>query len=130
MGAQHTLVMEARGLVKRYGQVVVLDGTDFELRAGEIMAVIGDNGAGKSSLIKALSGATIPDESEILLDGKPIHFKSPMDARREGIETVYQDLAVAPAMTIAENLFLGREIIRKSALARFFRVIDKPRMLA
>ena len=130
MGAQHTLVMEARGLVKRYGQVVVLDGTDFELRAGEIMAVIGDNGAGKSSLIKALSGATIPDEGEILLDGKPIHFKSPMDARREGIETVYQDLAVAPAMTIAENLFLGREIIRKSALARFFRVIDKPRMLA
>ena len=130
MGAQHTLVMEARGLVKRYGQVVVLDGTDFELRAGEIMAVIGDNGAGKSSLIKALSGATIPDEGEILLDGKPLHFKSPMDARREGIETVYQDLAVAPAMTIAENLFLGREIIRKSALARFFRVIDKPRMLA
>ncbi len=130
MGAQHTLVMEARGLVKRYGQVVALDGTDLELRAGEIMAVIGDNGAGKSSLIKALSGATIPDEGEILLDGKPIHFKSPMDARREGIETVYQDLAVAPAMTIAENLFLGREIIRKSALARFFRVIDKPRMLA
>ncbi len=130
MGAQHTLVMEARGLVKRYGQVVALDGTDFELRAGEIMAVIGDNGAGKSSLIKALSGATIPDEGEILLDGKPIHFKSPMDAHREGIETVYQDLAVAPAMTIAENLFLGREIIRKSALARFFRVIDKPRMLA
>ena len=125
-----TLVMEARGLVKRYGQVVALDGADFELRAGEIMAVIGDNGAGKSSLIKALSGATIPDEGEILLDGKPIHFKSPMDARREGIETVYQDLAVAPAMTIAENLFLGREIIRKSALARFFRVIDKPRMLA
>ncbi len=130
MGAQHTLVMEARGLVKRYGQVVALDGTDLELRAGEIMAVIGDNGAGKSSLIKALSGATIPDEGEILLDGKPIHFKSPMDARREGIETVYQDLAAAPAMTIAENLFLGREIIRKSALARFFRVIDKPRMLA
>jgi fructose transport system ATP-binding protein len=130
MGAQHTLVMEARGLVKRYGQVVALDGTDLELRAGEIMAVIGDNGAGKSSLIKALSGATIPDEGEILLDGKPIHFKSPMDAHREGIETVYQDLAVAPAMTIAENLFLGREIIRKSALARFFRVIDKPRMLA
>ena len=124
------LVMQARGLVKRYGQVVALDGADFELRAGEIMAVIGDNGAGKSSLIKALSGATIPDEGEILLDGKPIHFKSPMDAHREGIETVYQDLAVAPAMTIAENLFLGREIIRKSALARFFRVIDKPRMLA
>ena len=95
-----TLVMEARGLVKRYGQVTALDGADFELRAGEIMAVIGDNGAGKSSLIKALSGATIPDEGSILLDGRPIKFRSPIDARREGIETVYQDLAVAPAMTI------------------------------
>ena len=101
------LVIEARGLVKRYGQVVALDGTDFELRAGEIMAVIGDNGAGKSSLIKALSGATIPDEGEIKLDGKVIHFKSPADARREGIETVYQDLAVAPAMSIAEKQVLG-----------------------
>ena len=90
------LVMEAKGLVKRYGSVTALDGADFELRAGEIMAVIGDNGAGKSSLIKALSGATIPDEGEIKLDGQTIHFKSPMDARREGIETVYQDLAVAP----------------------------------
>ena len=127
--AAQPLVMEARGLVKRYGQVVALDGVDFELRAGEIMAVIGDNGAGKSSLIKALSGATIPDEGEILLDGKPIRFKSPMDARREGIETVYQDLAVAPAMTIAENLFLGREILRTGVVARFFRIIDKARML-
>jgi fructose transport system ATP-binding protein len=124
-----TLVMEARGLVKRYGQVTALDGADFELRAGEIMAVIGDNGAGKSSLIKALSGATIPDEGSILLDGKVIHFKSPIDARREGIETVYQDLAVAPAMTIAENLFLGREIIKPGWFARLLRIIDKTRML-
>ena len=124
-----TLVMEARGLVKRYGQVVALDGADFELRAGEIMAVIGDNGAGKSSLIKALSGATIPDEGSILLDGKTIHFKSPIDARREGIETVYQDLAVAPAMTIAENLFLGREIIKPGFLSRLLRIIDKKKML-
>jgi len=123
------LVMEARGLVKRYGHVTALDGTDFELRAGEIMAVIGDNGAGKSSLIKALSGATIPDEGSILLDGKVIHFKSPIDARREGIETVYQDLAVAPAMTIAENLFLGREIIKPGLLARWLRIIDKKKML-
>ena len=124
-----TLVMEARGLVKRYGQVVALDGADFELRAGEIMAVIGDNGAGKSSLIKALSGATIPDEGSILLDGKTIHFKSPIDARREGIETVYQDLAVAPAMTIAENLFLGREIIKPGFIAKLLRIIDKKKML-
>ncbi|OOG49689.1 ATP-binding cassette domain-containing protein [Polaromonas sp. C04] len=123
------LVMEARGLVKRYGQVTALDGSDFELRAGEIMAVIGDNGAGKSSLIKALSGATIPDEGEIWLDGKIIHFKSPIDARREGIETVYQDLAVAPAMTISENLFMGREIIKTGWLAQLLRVIDKKQML-
>jgi fructose transport system ATP-binding protein len=123
------LVMQAKGLVKRYGQVTALDGCDFELRAGEIMAVIGDNGAGKSSLIKALSGATIPDEGEILLDQKVIRFKSPIDARREGIETVYQDLAVAPAMTIAENLFLGRELIKPGFLSRLFRVIDKQKML-
>ena len=126
----HRLVMQARGLVKRYGQVTALDGADFELRDGEILAVIGDNGAGKSSLIKCLSGATIPDEGTIELDGKPIHFKSPMDARRVGIETVYQDLAVAPAMTIAENLFLGRELRRDGWLGRVFGVLDKPRMLA
>lgn len=123
------LVMQAKGLVKRYGQVTALDGADFELRAGEILAVIGDNGAGKSSLIKALSGATIPDEGEIFLDGKKIQFKSPIDARRTGIETVYQDLAVAPAMTIAENLFLGREIRRPGVLGSVFQMIDKKKML-
>jgi fructose transport system ATP-binding protein len=122
-------VIQAKGLVKRYGQVTALDGADFELRAGEILAVIGDNGAGKSSLIKALSGATIPDEGQIFLDGQPIHFKSPIDARRAGIETVYQDLAVAPAMTIAENLFLGREILRPGFLGRFLRMMDKKKML-
>ena len=127
--ATNTLVMQAKGLVKRYGQVTALDGADFELRAGEILAVIGDNGAGKSSLIKCLSGATIPDAGEILLDGQPIHFRSPMDARRAGIETVYQDLAVAPAMTIAENLFLGREIRREGLAGRLLRMLDKPRML-
>jgi len=121
--------MQAKGLVKRYGQVTALEGADFELRAGEILAVIGDNGAGKSSLIKCLSGATIPDEGEIVLDGKPIHFKSPMDARRVGIETVYQDLAVAPAMTIAENLFLGRELRRAGFLGSVLRMLDKKKML-
>ena len=129
-GSGQPLVIQAKGLVKRYGQVTALDGADFELRAGEILAVIGDNGAGKSSLIKALSGATIPDEGQIFLDGKPIHFKSPIDARRAGIETVYQDLAVAPAMTIAENLFLGREILRPGFLGRFLRMMDKKKMLA
>ena len=128
--SEHRLVMQARGLVKRYGQVTALDGADFELRAGEILAVIGDNGAGKSSLIKCLSGATIPDEGSIELDGKPIHFKSPIDARRVGIETVYQDLAVAPAMTIAENLFLGRELRREGFLGSVLGMLDKKKMLA
>ena len=127
--ATQRIVMQAKGLVKRYGQVTALDGADFELRAGEILAVIGDNGAGKSSLIKALSGATIPDEGEIVLDGKPIHFRSPMDARRVGIETVYQDLAVAPAMSISENLFLGRELRREGFLGNVLRMLDKKRML-
>jgi len=124
-----TIVMQARGLVKKYGHVTALDGADFELRAGEILAVIGDNGAGKSSLIKALSGATIPDQGEILLDGQPVHFKSPMDARRAGIETVYQELAVASAMTISENLFLGRELRRPGFLGTVLRMLDKKRML-
>jgi fructose transport system ATP-binding protein len=128
-GTQHTIVMQAKGLVKRYGQVTALDGADFELRAGEILAVIGDNGAGKSSLIKCLSGATVPDEGIISLDGNPIYFKSPIDARRAGIETVYQDLAVAPAMSIAENLFLGREIRRPGFAGNVLRMLDKKKML-
>ena len=127
--AQSPLVIQAKGLVKRYGQVTALDGADFELRAGEIMAVIGDNGAGKSSLIKCLAGATIPDEGEIFLDGQAAKFRSPIDARRAGIETVYQDLAVAPAMTIAENLFLGREILRPGFMGRVLRMMDKRKML-
>ena len=129
MSAQPKLVMQAKGPVKRYGHVVALDGADFELRAGEILAVIGDNGAGKSSLIKALSGATIPDEGEILLDGKTIHFRSPIDARRAGIETVYQELAVAAAMSISENLFLGRELRRPGFLGNVLRMLDKKKML-
>ena len=123
------LTLQARGLHKRYGQVTALDGTDFDLRAGEILAVIGDNGAGKSSLIKALSGATIPDSGEILLDGVPVRFRSPIDARNAGIECCYQDLAVAPAMTIAENLFLGRELRRSGLRGTVLRMLDKRRML-
>jgi fructose transport system ATP-binding protein len=123
-------VMQARGLVKRYGHVTALDGADFELMPSEILAVIGDNGAGKSTLIKALSGALLPDAGEIFLDGRPVKFHSPIDARRQGIETVYQDLAVAPAMTIAENLFLGREIRKPGILGSLFRILDKKRMLA
>jgi len=123
------IILKASGLVKRYGGVTALDGVDFELRAGEILAVIGDNGAGKSSLIKALSGAVVPDEGMMELDGQAVHFRSPIDARRHGIETVYQDLAVAPAMSIAENLFLGRELRRPGVLGSVFRSLDKKKML-
>jgi len=116
--------------VKRYGHVAALDGADFELLRGEILGVIGDNGAGKSSLIKALSGALIPGAGEIFLDGKLVTFRAPIDARQQGIETVYQELAVAPAMTITENLFLGREIHRPGLLGSLLRLIDKKKMNA
>jgi fructose transport system ATP-binding protein len=129
MGETTPLVMEARGLTKRYGQVTAMEECDFELRPGEILAIIGDNGAGKSTLIKALSGALIPDEGTLFLGGKEVRFHSPIDARRQGIETVYQDLAVAPAMTIAENLFLGREIRRAGPAGSIFRMLAKGRML-
>jgi fructose transport system ATP-binding protein len=125
-----TPVIEARKLVKRYGHVTALDEADFEVLPGEILAVIGDNGAGKSTLIKALSGALIPDSGQIFVDGQLVHFNNPIDARRHGIETVYQDLAVAPAMTIAENLFLGREVTRGGWLGSLLRLLDKKKMQA
>jgi fructose transport system ATP-binding protein len=128
--ASPTPVIEARKLVKRYGHVTALDEADFEVMPGEILAVIGDNGAGKSTLIKALSGALIPDTGQIFVDGKAVHFHNPVDARKHGIETVYQDLAVAPAMTIAENLFLGREVTRRGLLGRLLRLLDKKKMQA
>jgi fructose transport system ATP-binding protein len=118
-------ILEAHGLVKRYGSVVALNGAEFDLYPGEILAVIGDNGAGKSTLIKALSGALQPDEGEIRLAGEPVHFRSPGDARRAGIETVYQDLAVAPSLDIAANIFLGRERRRRGPLGFLLRMMDK-----
>lgn len=123
-------VLQARGLTKQYGNVIALDGADFEVLPGEIMAIIGDNGAGKSTLIKALSGALVPDAGEILMNGQLVHFRTPIEARRHGIETVYQDLAVAPALTIVENMFLGREIRRPGFLGTVFRMLDKRKMLA
>jgi fructose transport system ATP-binding protein len=123
-----TPVLEAKGLTKRYGRVVAIDGSDLELYPGEILAVIGDNGAGKSSLIKALSGAVVPDSGEIRLDGKPVTFRTPMDAREAGIETVYQTLAVAPGLDIADNLFLGREERKPGVLGSVFRMLDRKHM--
>ena len=103
-------ILSAKGLVKRYGRVTALDNCDFELMPGEILGVIGDNGAGKSTLIKALCGAVTPDEGSVYLDGKLVSFTSPIDARKNGIETVYQTLAMSPALSIADNMFMGREL--------------------
>ena len=121
-------ILTARSLVKKYGRVTALDHADFDLYAGEILAVIGDNGAGKSSMIKALCGAVIPDSGEIRLAGEVINFRSPIDAREAGIETVYQTLALSPALSIADNMFLGREIRSKSPLGSLFRSLDRGAM--
>ncbi|HET7410265.1 MAG TPA: ATP-binding cassette domain-containing protein [Paracoccaceae bacterium] len=123
-------IQTARNLTKRYGKVVAVDHADFDLYPGEILAVIGDNGAGKSTMIKALSGAVVPDGGEIRLDGKPVAFTSPQDARAVGIETVYQQLALSPALSIADNMFLGREMLREGFLGTTLRMLDKPRMRA
>jgi fructose transport system ATP-binding protein len=121
-------VLKARGLVKRYGRVTALDGADFDLRQDEILAVIGDNGAGKSTLIKVLAGAVSPDQGEVLMDGKVVHFRSPIEARNAGIETVFQNLALSPALSIADNLFLGRERRKKGPLGSIFRLLDRADM--
>jgi fructose transport system ATP-binding protein len=121
-------ILSAQGLQKRYGRVVALDNADFDLMPGEILAVIGDNGAGKTSLIKALCGAMIPDAGTIKLDGSPVHFRSPMEARLAGIETVYQNLALSPALSIADNLFLGREMRKRGLLGSVFRLLDRSSM--
>jgi fructose transport system ATP-binding protein len=121
-------VLEAHGLVKLFGRVVALDAVDLTLYPGEILAVIGDNGAGKSTLIKCLSGALVPDQGKILMNGRPARFRNPQDARAAGIETVHQVLAVAPALDIASNLFLGREVRRKGFLGSVLRMLDTPEM--
>jgi fructose transport system ATP-binding protein len=121
-------ILSGRGLVKRYGRVTALDKCDFDLYPGEILAVIGDNGAGKSTLIKAISGAVMPDEGQIMLEGRPISFKSPIEARAAGIETVYQTLAMSPALSIADNMFMGREIRKKGFMGTWMRQLDRPVM--
>ncbi len=121
-------ILTARGLVKRYGRVTALDHADFDLYKGEILGVIGDNGAGKSSLIKAISGAAVPDEGEIILNGQKVDFRTPLEARAAGIETVYQNLALSPALSIADNMFLGREIRVPGVMGSVFRKLDRKAM--
>ncbi len=121
-------ILTARGLTKRYGRVTALDRCDFDLMPGEILAVIGDNGAGKSTLIKAISGAVIPDEGEVRLDGNRVDFQSPIEAREAGIETVYQTLAMSPALSIADNMFMGRELKKPGLMGKLFHQLDRPKM--
>ena len=121
-------ILKAQNLVKRYGRVTALDHCNFELMPGEIIAVIGDNGAGKSTLIKAISGAVIPDSGEVFLEGEQVNFNSPLEARERGIETVYQTLAMSPALSIADNMFMGREIRKSGIMGSVFRQLDKQQM--
>jgi len=121
-------ILSGRGLFKRYGRVTALDNADFDLYPGEILAVIGDNGAGKSSLIKAVSGAIRPDSGEIKLEGQVVNFRSPLEARDAGIETVYQNLALSPALSITDNMFLGREIRKPGFMGSVLRKLDHKAM--
>jgi fructose transport system ATP-binding protein len=122
--SQAAPLLQARDLVKRYGRVTALDHADFDLFPGEILAVIGDNGAGKSSMIRVLSGAMVPDAGEIRLDGNVVAFRTPLDAQAAGIETVYQTLALSPSLSIADNMFLGRELRRPGPLGTYGRMLD------
>ncbi|MEP7022428.1 MAG: ATP-binding cassette domain-containing protein [Actinomycetota bacterium] len=117
-------VLEAHGLTRHYGQVLALDRADFTAFPGEVVALIGDNGAGKSTLVKTLAGAIRPDSGDILVDGEAVQLASPLDARKHGIEAVYQDLALAPDLDAAANLHLGREIYR----VPFLRVLNRRAM--
>ena len=121
-------ILYARNAVKRYGRVVALDHCDFDLYAGEVLGVIGDNGAGKSTLIKALSGAIQLDTGEIHFENMQIRFSSPLEARSAGIEAVYQNLALSPALSISDNMFLGREIRSKGLMGRLFYKLDHAEM--
>ena len=121
-------ILEAKGLTKRYGKVTALDNCDFELMPGEVLGLIGDNGAGKSTLIKAISGAVVPDAGTVKLEGKEVSFYSPIEAREAGIETVYQTLAMSPALSITDNMFMGRELRRPGIMGSLFRKLDRPAM--
>jgi fructose transport system ATP-binding protein len=121
-------LLAASGISKAFGHVEALRGVEIEIHAGEVLAIVGDNGAGKSTLIKILSGALQPDEGEIRIDGQRVALHNPITARANGIETVYQDLAIVPIFDVAENLFLGREIRLGGVLGRILPFIDKRAM--
>jgi len=121
------VALEGRGLRKTYGPITAVDGVDLRIYRGEITAIVGDNGAGKSTTVKMFAGAVVPDSGQILVEGRPVSLRNPQDARREGIETVFQDLALAPNRDVVQNLFLGRELLRPGLLGRT-GVLDKREM--
>jgi|KBSMisStandDraft_5_1062788.scaffolds.fasta_scaffold81745_3 ABC-type sugar transport system ATPase subunit len=122
--ADATPLLEARGVTRSYGNVAALAGVDLQVRPGEVVGLVGDNGAGKSTLLKILCGAVQPSAGQLLVNGEPVTFRSPKDSRERGIEVVYQDLALATELSVAENIFLGRERRRPGP----FRLLDRPRM--
>src|SRR5579864_2975015 len=122
-----TPLIEARGIVRHFGHVQALRGADFSVRQGEIVGLIGDNGAGKITLIRILSGTDRPNEGEILVNGQVVRFNGPQDARAAGIETVYQDLALAPDLDAAANIHLGREVYRVQWLHILNRAVMRER---
>src|SRR6201994_679297 len=124
-----SVALEARDITKVYGHVSALSGANFEVKAGEVTALIGDNGAGKSTLVKLLSGTETPPSGQVLIDGQPVTISGPLDARRHGIETVYQDLALAPHLNPVQNMYLGREIMRPGILGHL-GFMDKAQMRA
>jgi simple sugar transport system ATP-binding protein len=128
-GERRKPVLELRGLAKSYGQIQALRGVDLTIYPGEVHGLLGDNGAGKSTLLKIASGAVEPDEGDVLVDGREVRFSSPLDARERGIETVYQDLAIANTRSCTANVFIGREVVRRGLLGRL-GVLHRPAMHA
>ena len=122
-------ILSMRQIVKRFGGLTAVDHVDFDLYAGEVVGLVGDNGAGKSTLIKCLSGVYHPDEGEIVFKGAPVSFTTPIDARDAGIETIYQDLALAGNLDVSANIFMGREA-KKRYLGGLVRTLDDAYMLA
>jgi ABC-type sugar transport system ATPase subunit len=123
-------VLEARSVAKRFGAVVALEDASIDLRENEVLGLVGDNGAGKSTMLKILSGILRADSGEILIDGKTAHIQHAHDAMDAGIETVYQDLALVDTMNAFENVYLGREVLSKNRIARFFNLVDDKEMRA
>jgi simple sugar transport system ATP-binding protein len=120
-------LLEANDIVKSFGRVRALRGASFSVYPGEVVALVGDNGAGKSTLVKTLAGVHQPDSGQIVFEGQPVELHTPLDARRLGIETVYQDLALAAELDAGANMFLGREVMRTGLLGRL-GFIDKQAM--